>query len=393
MADKGPLAGVRVVELAGIGPAPFAAMMLAEMGAEVVRVDRPSGTGGVFAGEPRQDLLNRGKKSVLLDLKQSDGVQAFLDLAGAADILIEGFRPGVAERLGVGPEQCHERNPALVYGRMTGWGQEGPLSATAGHDVTYIAVTGALHACGQADGPPQIPANLVGDFGGGSLYLVSGVLAALHEARARGRGRVVDAAIVDGAAHLLTGVHTMLAAGQWEDRRGVNLFDGGAPFYSVYATSDGKYMAVGALEPKFYAELLARLGLDEDPGQQHDRARWPLLRERIGARFAERTQEEWSEVFAASDACAAPVMSMAEAAAHPHISARGSIVVHDGYVQAGPAPRFSGPAGQPGPAKWESAPAMPETPPRPGQQTREVLAEWGVGSVDTLIADGIAQQS
>ncbi len=267
----GPLSGCRVVELAGIGPGPFAGMILADLGAEVVRVDRPA------PGEPRAerfDVLGRGKKSVVLDLKRPEAVAAVLDLVAAADALIEGYRPGVAERLGLGPAECLARNPRLVYGRMTGWGQEGPLAQQAGHDIAYIAVTGALHAIGEEGGPPQIPLNLLGDFGGGSTYLVIGVLAALWAVRGGAPGQAVDAAIVDGAAHLLAMTHGMLAAGGWADERGVNLLDGGAPYYAVYATADGRHMAVGALEPKFYAEFLARLGLDEDPARQHDRSGW-----------------------------------------------------------------------------------------------------------------------
>jgi alpha-methylacyl-CoA racemase len=364
----GPLSGCRVVELAGLGPAPFAGMMLADLGAEVVRVDRP-GRGGLLAGLERFDLLNRGKKSVLLDLKQPGAVRTVLAMAERADVLIEGYRPGVAERLGVGPADCLARNPRLVYGRMTGWGQEGPLAQRAGHDIAYIALTGALHAIGAAGGPPQIPMNIVGDFGGGGNYLVIGVLAALAEARGSGRGQVVDAAIVDGTAHLLAMAHSMLATGTWSDERGVNLLDGGAPFYSVYETADGRHMAVGALEGKFYAELLARLGLDEDPAGQYDRAGWPALRTRIAAVFAKRTQAEWTEVFASSDACVAPVLSLREAAEHPHIRARGTILERDGRLQPGPAPRFS-----------RTRAALGAPPPAPGQDTEEVLAAWGVGA-------------
>jgi alpha-methylacyl-CoA racemase len=361
----GPLSGCRVVELAGIGPAPFAGMMLADLGAEVVRVDRPGV--GMFAALERFDLLNRGKKSVLLDLKQPWAVRAVLAMAERADVFIEGYRPGVAERLGVGPADCLARNPRLVYGRMTGWGQDGPLAQQAGHDIAYIALTGALHAIGAAGGPPQIPLNIVGDFGGGGNYLVIGVLAALNEVHRSGRGQVIDAAIVDGTAHLLAMAHSMLASGTWSDERGVNLLDGGAPFYSVYEASDGRHMAVGALEGKFYAELLAKLGLDEDPRAQYDRAQWPALRTRIAAAFAKRTQAEWTDIFAQSDACVAPVVSLREAAEHPHIKARGSIVEHGGLMQPVPAPRFSlTPAG------------LGTPPPVPGQDTEDVLAAWCV---------------
>jgi alpha-methylacyl-CoA racemase len=342
----GPLSGCRVVELAGIGPGPFAGMILADLGAEVVRVDRPVPADQDQKDRAVFDVLGRGKKSVALDLKSPQAVAAVLDLVAGADALIEGFRPGVTERLGLGPAQCLARNPRLVYGRMTGWGQDGPLASQAGHDIAYIAVTGALHAIGTAGGPPQIPVNLLGDFGGGGTYLVIGVLAALWAVRAGAPGQVVDAAIVDGTAHLLAMTHGMLASGVWADERGVNMLDGGAPFYSVYATADGRHMAVGALEAKFYAEFIARLGLDEDPARQHDRHGWDALRGRIAAAFAARTQAEWTEVFAGSDACVAPVLGLREAAGHPHLADRGTLVESGGVLQPAPAPRFSGtPAG------------------------------------------------
>ncbi|WP_181791787.1 CaiB/BaiF CoA transferase family protein, partial [Streptomyces phytophilus] len=274
----GPLHGVRVVELAGIGPGPFAAMLLADLGADVVRVDRPGGPG--LGIDPAHDLTNRNKRSVVLDLKSAAGAAAALALAERADILVEGFRPGVAERLGVGPGDCHARNPRLVYGRMTGWGQDGPLAATAGHDIGYVAVTGALGMIGPADGPPAVPANLLGDYAGGSLYLVVGVLSALQHARTTGEGQVVDAAIVDGTAHLTSMIHAMAAAGAWHDRRGANLLDGGAPFYGVYETADGQYMAVGALEPAFYEEFVRLLGVSGTLPDRADPAAWAELRER-----------------------------------------------------------------------------------------------------------------
>jgi alpha-methylacyl-CoA racemase len=316
-------------------------MILADLGAEVVRVDRPAAGDQDLPHRARFDVLGRGKRSVALDLKSPAGVTAVLDLVAGADALIEGFRPGVTERLGLGPAQCLARNPRLVYGRMTGWGQDGPLASQAGHDIAYIAVTGALHAVGEAGGPPQIPINLLGDFGGGGTYLVIGVLAALLAVRNGAPGQVVDAAIVDGTAHLLAMTHGMLASGGWADERGVNLLDGGAPFYSVYGTADGRHMAVGALESKFYAEFIARLGLDEDPARQHDRRGWEALRARIAAVFAARTQAEWTEIFAASDACVAPVLGLREAAEHPHIAARGTLVDSGGVLQPAPAPRFS----------------------------------------------------
>jgi alpha-methylacyl-CoA racemase len=362
------LSGCRVVELGGIGPGPFAGMMLEDLGADVVRVDRPDEPDRA-PGAERFDLLRRGKKSVVLDLKRREDAETALGLAGAADVLIEGFRPGVAERLGLGPDDCLARNPSLVYGRMTGWGQDGPMADLAGHDITYIALTGALHAIGPADGPPQIPLNLLGDFGGGGAYLVVGILAALWAVRNGAPGQVVDAAIVDGTTHILASTYGALAAGAWADERGANMLDGGAPFYSVYACSDGRYMATGALEPKFYAEFVAKLGLDEDPANQHDRSGWPGLRSRIAAAFATRTQAEWTQVFAGSDACVAPVLSLREAARHPHMAARGSLFTQDGVVQPAPAPRFS------------ATPAAPVTSPasRGQHHPAEILAEWSAG--------------
>jgi alpha-methylacyl-CoA racemase len=378
----GPLAGLRVIEMAGIGPGPFAAMLLADLGADVIQVDRPGGA----TGAAMTSLVNRGKSSVILDLKRAGAVEAALTLVASADVLIEGYRPGVAERLGIGPEDCLARNPRLVYGRMTGWGQSGPLAHTAGHDIGYIALTGALHAIGERGGPPQIPVNLLGDFGGGATYLVIGILAALREAGRTGRGQVVDAAIVDGAAHLLTSTHAMLASGNWIDERGSNLLDGGAPFYSVYATSDDRHMAVGSIEPKFYAELLRLLGLDEDPARQDDREYWPELRDRLAAAFATRTQAEWTHVFDGTDACVAPVLSLREAPLHPHLASRGTLTEVGGVLQAAPAPRFSG-------ANQGPPPRVPAPAPKPGEHTREVLTAAGVTGVDLLIDDGAAIQA
>ncbi|WP_433567236.1 CaiB/BaiF CoA transferase family protein [Nocardia sp. CA-151230] len=374
----GPLSGVRVVELASLGPGPFATMMLADLGADVVRIDRPA-AGGVFPGKPEEDLLNRGKRSVILDLKQPDAVEVVLGLLESVDVIVEGYRPGVAERLGLGPDTCLGRNPRLVYGRMTGWGQTGPLAQSAGHDIGYIAVTGALHAIGGAHTGPRVPLNLIGDFGGGGMYLVVGILAALRVAERTGAGQVVDAAIVDGAAHLLTGIHAFLNAGAWNDRREANMLDGGAPFYTTYETADGRHMAVGAIEGKFYAELLVRLGLDEDPARQHDRRAWPSIRIKLAAAFATRTLAQWCDVFEGSDACVAPVVSLREAPTHPHIEARGSIVDHRGLVQSAPAPRFS-----------LSRTELGNPPPAPGQHTRDVLTEWGIPDVDDLIERGVA---
>ncbi|WP_051865329.1 CaiB/BaiF CoA-transferase family protein [Streptomyces griseus] len=361
----GPLAGVRVVELAGIGPAPFAAMLLADLGADVVRVDRPGGA--VLAIDPEHDVTNRNKRSVIVDLKSPDGPARVLDLAARADVLLEGYRPGVAERLGVGPEDCHARNPRLVYARMTGWGQEGPLAHRAGHDIAYLAVTGTLGMIGAPDGPPAVPANLLGDYAGGSLYLVVGVLAALHHSRATGTGQVVDAAIVDGASHLAAMIHGMLAAGGWQDRRGANLLDGGCPYYGTYETADGRYMAVGALEPQFYAQFLDLLGLPEHAGARKDITRWGELREAVSARFRTRTRAEWTAVFEGSDACVAPVLTLREAPHHPHLAARGTFTDHGGITQPAPAPRFSAT-----PVTVRTGPA------RPGADTEAVARDWGI---------------
>ncbi|MEU9732857.1 CaiB/BaiF CoA-transferase family protein [Streptomyces sp. NPDC048002] len=361
----GPLTGVRVVELAGIGPGPFAAMLLADLGADVVRVDRPGGPG--LAIDPAFDVTNRNKRSVVVDLKAPDGPARVLDLVARADILIEGYRPGVAERLGVGPEACRARNARLVYGRMTGWGQDGPLAPRAGHDIGYIAVTGALGMIGAPGEPPPAPANLLGDYAGGSLYLVVGVLAALHHARATGTGQTVDAAIVDGTAHLSAMIHGMLAAGGWQDRRGANLLDGGCPYYGTYETADGAYMAVGALEPRFYEEFLHLLGIEGHTDTRRDFTRWGELREAVAARFLTRTRDEWTAVFEGSDACVAPVLTLREAPGHPHLAARGTFTDHDGITQPAPAPRFSAT-----PTAVRTGPALP------GADTADVARDWDV---------------
>jgi alpha-methylacyl-CoA racemase len=380
----GPLTGVRVVELAGIGPGPFCGMLLADLGAEVIQVDRP---GGAPTPVPlRNDVTSRGKRRVVVDLKHPRGAEVVLRLAAASDALIEGYRPGVAERLGIGPADCLAGNPALVYGRMTGWGQDGPLAASAGHDIGYIAVTGALHAIGRAGGPPQVPVNYLGDFAGGSLFLALGLLAGVLQARASGRGQVVDAAVADGAAMLQAMSYGLLADGAWTDERGVNLLDTGAPFYDVYATADGRHMAVGALEPQFYAAFLHGLFApgpvpDELPAQ-HDRSGWPRLRQRFAARFTQRTREEWTAVFSGTDACVAPVRSMTEAPADPHLAARGTYVTVDGVVQPAPAPRFGD--GTPGP----SAALAPGKISAIGADTRSVLTELGFPDADELLAAG-----
>lgn len=377
----GPLAGLAVVELGGIGPAPFAGMIFADLGADVLRVDGPAGS--AYPGAPRHDLLHRGKRSVLLDLKQPAGAAAARALAARADLVLEGFRPGVAERLGLGPDDCRRDHPRLVYGRMTGWGQTGPLAGTAGHDLTYLAVTGVLHAIAPPGGPPVPPANLLGDYGGGGMLLAAGALAALWRAQRTGEGQVVDAAIVDGASLLATQLYGLRAGGLWQDEPGTNLLDGGAPFYTVYPAADGRYLAVGPLEPQFYAEFLDRLGLAGQPlPTQYDVAGWPRLRELIAARLATRTRDEWLAVFEGSDACVAPVLSWEEAAAHPHLSARRVVLDAHGVPQPAPAPRFS------------ATPArLGAPPPYPGQHTRAALTQWGVPDVDQLLDAGVAIQA
>jgi alpha-methylacyl-CoA racemase len=376
----GPLRGVKVVELAGIGPGPHACMILADLGADVIRVDRPGGqplTGGA------SDLLNRGRPSVALDLKHPDAVATVLDLVRTADVLVEGLRPGTTERFGLGPEECLARNPRLVYGRMTGWGQDGPLATTAGHDLGYIAVTGALHGMGQDRARPHFPGNLVGDFGGGSTYLVIGILAALLEARVSGQGQVIDAAIVDGTAHLNSMATGFLAGGLYREERAANLLDGGAPFYDVYETADGRHLAVGALEAKFYDELVTLLGIAETVPDRNDPASHDDLRRVITEAVATRTQAEWVEVFDGSDACVAPVIALSEAFTHPHLTARGTFVDRDGIVQPAPAPRFS----RTGATLTSPPPAFA------GQDTREALTAWGVADVDGLLTSGAAAQA
>ena len=375
----GPLRGVRVVEIAGIGPGPHAATLLADLGADVIRVERPGGA--LSPGTRETDLLTRGRPSVALDLKRPEAVAAVLTLVETADVLLEGMRPGAAERLGLGPDDCLTRNPRLVYGRMTGWGQDGPLARTAGHDMNYISLAGALHGLGQDAGRPQFPTNLLGDFGGGSTYLVIGVLAALLEARAGGQGQVVDAAIVDGTAHLSAMFAGMLASGFAQERRAANLLDGGAPFYDVYETADGEHMSVGALEPQFYAQLVDLLELPDLPSRD-DLAQWPAIRVAFTRRFKERTRAEWTEVFDGTDACVAPVLPLTEAARHPHLAARGTYVDRDGVLQPAPAPRFS-----------RTEASLTTGPSVPGGQTREALTAWGVPDVDTLVESGAAVQA
>ncbi len=375
---SGPQVGVRVVELGGIGPVPFAATVLAELGADVVRVDRPGETNPLaLAGGVR-----RSRRSIAVDLKNEHGIAVVRRLLDDADVLLEGFRPGVAERLGLGPEDLLARNPRLVVGRMTGWGQDGPMAARAGHDVTYAALSGTLHALGPRE-RPVTPAPLVSDFGGGSMYLVSGVLAALVSRATTGRGQVVDTALVDGAAHLLSVTHAMLATGGWRDEREANVLDGGAPFYAVYECADGGFVAVGALEPQFFAELVGTLGVEVE-GHQYDPAGWPAQRAAFEAAFRSRTRDEWAEVFAGSDACVAPVLSLREAPRHPHAVARAAFEPYaDGHVPVLP-PRFSAtPARRPGPE------------PAAGADTRRCLEEHGFtgDEVDALLASGAVAEA
>ncbi|GAA1518642.1 CaiB/BaiF CoA transferase family protein [Nocardioides humi] len=375
----GPLAGLRVLELGALGPSAYATMLLADLGAEVVRVDRPAvDAQGTEAMDPALDFLNRGKQSVAIDLKHPDAAEAVLTLVENAQIVTEGYRPGVAERLGLGPDACLARNPALVYARMTGWGQDGPLAAMAGHDINYISLTGALHAVGPADGPPVPPVNFVGDWGGGGMYLVAGVLAALREAERSGTGQVVDVAIVDGVLHMLSSLHSLLAQGLWVDERGANALDGAAPYYGVYETADGEHMAVGAGEVKFYARLVAALGLDLPVERQYDRGHWSEARAVLADAFRARTRTEWTAFFADIDCCVTPVLSLRESAEHPHVRARGSVVDRDGRLHSGPAPRFS-----------RSTAAEPTAPPVPGQHTVEVLAAAGLDPA-ALIDAGVA---
>lgn len=361
----GPLAGIRIVELAGIGPGPHAAMVLADLGADVVRVERP--VGGLRLTPPGvRDWLLRGRRSVAADLKNAADLQRVRMLIDHADVLLEGYRPGVTERLGIGPDECLARNPRLVYGRMTGWGQQGPLAQRAGHDINYLSLTGILRAVGTRGTRPTVPLNLVGDFGGGSAYLVIGVLAALCERQSSGLGQVIDAAIVDGASSLAQMIWALLATGGWSDEPAANLLDTGAPFYDTYCCADGGYVAVGALEPQFYAELLVGLGLDgaELPAQ-HDQSGWPVLRERFERVFSGRTRDEWAAVFADTDACVTPVLAFGETAAHPQIAARATVLDIDGVAQAAPAPRFSRTGAQ-----------TPTPPPESTTDIDTVCREW-----------------
>ena len=374
--SQGPLAGCRFVEMAGIGPAPFAAMVLADLGAEGIRVESPRP--GLTLGDPARDITRRGRAGVVVDVRQDAGRELVLDLVAQSHILIEGFRPGVMERLSLSPDACLARRPSLVYGRMTGWGQEGPWARTAGHDIDYIALAGVLAHIARRDQPPTPPLNLVGDYGGGAMLLLVGVLSALWHAERTGEGQVVDAAMVDGAALLMSLFHAMSATGLWREEAGVNLLDSGAPFYDAYRTSDGKWLAVGCIEPQFYSEWLRIAGLEaDDLPAQYDVSAWPTLRERFAEVVATRTRDEWAALADGTDACIAPVLTMAEAPHHPHLAARGTFVEIDGVMQPAPAPRFSRtPAGEPGAVVASDAAA---------------LRGWGIDEarISTLAAEGV----
>ena len=362
----GPLAGLRVVELQGIGPGPFCGMMLADMGAEIIRVDRSAAVG---SGARTADVLARGRKSIAVDLKNPQGVETVLKLVETADVLLEGFRPGVTERLGLGPDVCLERNPKLVYGRMTGWGQTGTMAHAAGHDINYISLSGVLHAIGEAGSRPPPPLNLVGDFGGGGMLLAFGIVAALYERGVSGKGQVIDAAMTDGSALLANSIFGLMGQGVWNHNRGSNLLDGGAHFYGTYETKDARFVSIGSIEPQFYALLLEKTGLDQDPelAKQMSRDDWPKLREKLAAVLATKTRDEWDEIMLGTDICYAPILNFDEAVAHPHNQARNTFVASADIVQAAPAPRFS-----------RTEPELPEPPVAPGEHSEEVLASMGL---------------
>jgi alpha-methylacyl-CoA racemase len=368
----GPLSGIRILEFAGIGPGPFCAMLLADMGAEVVRIDRAQNARGGDPAKPPSDPLLRGRRSLAVDLKQPQAIEAVLRLVAGADALVEGFRPGVMERLGLGPDVCLARNSRLVYGRMTGWGQDGPMAQAAGHDINYIALAGALEPIGRKGQPPLPPLNLVGDFGGGGMLLAFGVLAGLLEAKRSGKGQVVDAAMVDGAALLMSMFWGMRHSGFWSDERGTNLLDTGAHFYEVYECADGKYISLGSIEPQFYAELLKLSGLGEEklPAQM-DRSQWPAMKQRVAALIATRSRDEWCRIMEGSDVCFAPVLAMSEAPAHPHNVARETFIEIAGMTQPAPAPRFS-----------RTKPEVARPPAHAGQHSVEVLEGWGFSEAE-----------
>lgn len=364
----GPLHGFKIIEIAGIGPSQFCGMLLADMGAEILRIDRPQMSGDGITIPTKFNLMNRSRQTLSVDLKKQEGVDLVLTLCKSADAFFEGFRPGVMERMGLGPEECLQQNRALVYGRMTGWGQEGPLAKTAGHDADYIALVGALAAIGNKDQPPAIPLNLIGDFGGGGAFLAIGILAALLETSRSGEGQVVDAAMTDGAASLMTMFYGLRAGGLWSEERGSNFLDGAAPFYRSYQTRDERSVVVCALEGRFYRELLRILSLNDiDPDTQHDRSTWPTLTKRLEKTFATKTRDEWCKLFAETDACFAPILSMSDAITHPHNKARNTFVEIDGITQPAPAPRFS-----------RSESKIKHAPPRPIKPTAAILKAWDV---------------
>lgn len=365
MTGQGPLAGVRILEIVGIGPGPFACMMLADHGADVIRVERPGGAQGGVPVEDAKDILARNRRRIAIDLKTAEGAAVVRDLAATADGLVEGFRPGVMERLGLGPDQLIGDNPRLVYGRMTGWGQTGPNAPLAGHDINYIALSGALHACGPADGKPVPPLNLIGDFGGGGMMMAFGMVAAILCAKATGKGQVIDCAMTDGSAVLMSMIYSLRARGFWQDRRGANLLDGGAPFYDTYETADGRHVAIGSIEPQFYALLRERAGLGPDFDVQMDTRRWPEQKAALADIFRRRTRDEWCDIMAQSDVCFAPVLSLDEAPTHPHNVARRTFVEASGITQPAPAPRYS--------VTPTRAPVMPG----PQTDTADVLASMG----------------
>lgn len=364
----GPLEGIKVVEFAGIGPGPFCCMMLSDMGAEVVRIDRTEPADLGTPTDPKFNLLNRGRRSIALDLKKAEDLKVAKALIARADALVEGYRPKVMERLGLGPDDCLKINPRLVYGRMTGWGQDGPLALVAGHDINYISLIGALNTIGPKHGAPVAPLNLVSDYGGGALYLAFGIVCGILEAKKSGRGQVVDAAMVDGAASLITSVFGGTAAGTWKNERAANGIDGGSHYYNVYETKDGKYVSIASIEVRFYSELLAKLGLtDEIKTNQHDRSGWPVAKEKLAAVFKTKTRNDWCRILEGTDVCFAPVLDLKEAMEHPHNKMRGTFIEVGGIVQPGPAPRFS-----------RTKPIVSSPPPRPGEHTDEVLSSWGV---------------
>jgi alpha-methylacyl-CoA racemase len=368
----GVLSGYKIVEFAGIGPAPMCAMLLSDMGAEVLRIDRAEDANLGIPTEAKYGVLNRGRRSVAIDLKKKEGTEVALKLITKADAVIEGFRPGVMERLGLGPDVCMARNPRLVFGRMTGWGQDGPLALAAGHDINYIALTGALHSIGRKGEAPVPPLNLVGDFGGGGVYLALGVVAGILEAQKSGKGQVIDVAMIDGASSLMAAIYGLRAAGRWTDVRGENILDTGAHYYDVYETSDGKYISIGSIEPKFYAELLRLGGLQqEELPRQNDRPAWPVLKERVAKIFKTKTREEWCKIMEGSEVCFAPVLSMQEAPNHPHNRQRETFVEVDGVVQPAPAPRFS-----------RTPSAIQRPPAVPGEHTDEALRDWGLSAAE-----------